>query len=194
MEHVSEREKTLEHEVVFLRQELNLLKAAKAVLLERIENVKYELNEKLEDELDHFKNEAETLRAALTARLENVQDGDVFLIPDQEVANAMNKPLLMEFSRRFNCVFITSSGFAQIQKLTDEQLEKLNLKKIASGDRSTASHKLEMLLVSVKTVRESIPWTEDELGMIMGIQNLLHQSITAFQEFEVLVNKRGKTV
>lgn len=193
-QYVSEREKTLEQEVVFLRNELNQLKEQKVNLQTRLEDVRYELNEKLEDQVEDMQRHVATLQAALDARCETLGEGDLFLIDDQEVANSFDKSMLMQITKKYGCNFVAMAGLDHVTKLTDEQLEKMNLRKISAGERSTATEKLQSILVSVKSVHNEVDWTKEEFDIIFQIESSLGACINVFKQFEDLVNLRGKKV
>lgn len=190
-QYVSNREKTLEEEVTCLRNELFACNTEKAHLENRLKHVKYEADTKLENEIDSLKEKMRTIESALHSRLEHITEGDLFMIDSQQVANTLDKPLLMQIAKKYGCNFVAMAGLEHIKRLTEIELEKMNLRRLVPGERPTASQRLESIAIDLRAKREEIPWTQDELAAIDQISTGLDLCIKSFLQFEILVNQRG---
>jgi hypothetical protein len=160
-------------------------------LEERLKNVTYEMDSKLEDKIDELNSEIETLKAALGARLHNVQPGDVFFIESQEVANGLNYPNLMSIAKHYGCNFIAGNGLSQVVKMSEVELEQLNLRRIEPTERATALQRLEQILVNVVKTRGTIEEPDDR-RFLEHMASDLAALISLFKEFELRMTNKAR--
>lgn len=160
-------------------------------LEERLANVTYEMDSKLEDKIDELNSEIETLKAALGSRLHNLQPGDVFFIESQEVANGLNYQNLMSIAKHYGCNFIAGNGLSQVVKMSEIELEQLNLKRIEPTERATALQRLEQILKDVLKTRGTLDEPDDR-RFLEHMASDLAALISLFKEFELRMTNKAK--
>ena len=172
--------------------ENDFLRSKATELEDKLKNVTYEMDSKLEDKIDELNAQIETLTAALTARLHNVKPGDVFFIESQEVANGLNYEHLMSLAKSYGCNFIAGLGLSKLQKMTEVELEQMNLRRIEPGERATALQKLEQILKDIMATKTTAKLEVDESRLLEYMASGLSSVLSTFKEFELKMSQKVK--
>ena len=170
--------------------EVDKLKQEVKDLTDRLNNVRYESNSQLEDDIESLEGDVKTLKAALAARILKLSPGDVLYIDSADISNVLNYSHLMQITNEYGCNFVSAPGLDAMRQLSDLELEKLNLRKLKPGERATGLQTLEAMLVDVKDVVNKREWCSVEYEALDKMRSNLESTIIAFREFEKMVNDR----
>jgi hypothetical protein len=134
----ADRVEALEEEISFLRQKL--------------ESHAYDSLNSKQDKIEALNQEIAHLKASLDGKLINVTPGDILLVDSQKLLQ--NSPaIFMQLAKKYGCTFVSvpEGGVNAIGKLSSDELEGLNLKKIDAQEKTSHSHKVKTLAIEIET-------------------------------------------